>query len=93
MGIVRTVGVEEELLVVDETGVPVPKAPQALELAARRGEGEDAAEHDRVERGLADDDTPLGDRADQRQLLRAASPPAKIAQRYRELESHRLGRE
>jgi carboxylate-amine ligase len=48
---VRTVGVEEELLVVDETGRPVPLGPEALEVAARRGEGETAKQHDQ------DDDT------------------------------------
>lgn len=46
----RTVGVEEELLVVDPDGVPVPLGPKALEVASRRGEGEDVAEHDRAER-------------------------------------------
>jgi carboxylate-amine ligase len=51
---VRTVGVEEELLVVDAGGRPVALGPDALEVASRRGEGEDAAEHDRAERG--DDD-------------------------------------
>jgi glutamate---cysteine ligase / carboxylate-amine ligase len=45
------VGVEEELLVVDPTGRPVPLGPDALVTAARRGEGETAEEHDR-----ADDD-------------------------------------
>ncbi|WP_299950894.1 glutamate--cysteine ligase [uncultured Modestobacter sp.] len=45
----RTVGVEEELLVVDPDGVPVPLGPEALEVAARRGEGETVAEHDRAE--------------------------------------------
>jgi carboxylate-amine ligase len=44
---VRTVGVEEELLVVDPTGRPVPLGPEALEVAARRGEGETPEEHDR----------------------------------------------
>ena len=44
-------GVEEELLVVDPTGRPVPLGPDALVTAARRGEGETAEEHDR-----ADDD-------------------------------------
>jgi carboxylate-amine ligase len=44
---VRTVGVEEELLVVDALGRPVPLGPDALEIAARRGEGETAEEHDR----------------------------------------------
>jgi len=43
---VRTVGVEEELLVVDETGHPVPLGPDALEGAAQRGEGETAQQHD-----------------------------------------------
>jgi len=43
---VRTVGVEEELLVVDATGRPVPLGPEALEVASRRGEGENAEEHD-----------------------------------------------
>jgi carboxylate-amine ligase len=46
-GEVRTVGVEEELLVVDPTGRPVPLGPDALEVAARRGEGETAEQHDR----------------------------------------------
>ncbi|WP_089336603.1 carboxylate-amine ligase [Blastococcus mobilis] len=46
----RTVGVEEELLVVDDDGRPVPLAPDALEVASRRGEGENPAEHDRAER-------------------------------------------
>jgi glutamate---cysteine ligase / carboxylate-amine ligase len=41
------VGVEEELLVVAPTGRPVPLGPAALEVAARRGEGETVAEHDR----------------------------------------------
>lgn len=43
---VRTVGVEEELLVVDPSGSPVPLGPDALEVASRRGEGENAEEHD-----------------------------------------------
>ncbi|WP_347060656.1 glutamate--cysteine ligase [Blastococcus sp. HT6-30] len=47
----RTVGVEEELLVVDTEGVPVSRAPEALEIAASRGEGEDVRQHDRAERG------------------------------------------
>src|SRR3712207_7707167 len=47
---VRTVGVEEELLVVDPSGRPVPLGPAALEVAARRGEGETVDEHDRAER-------------------------------------------
>ncbi|MBM7804289.1 carboxylate-amine ligase [Geodermatophilus bullaregiensis] len=45
----RTVGVEEELLVVDPSGVPVPLGPEALEVASRRGEGETPAEHERAE--------------------------------------------
>jgi carboxylate-amine ligase len=47
---VRTVGVEEELLVVDPEGRPVPLGPEALEAAARRGTGETVAEHDRADR-------------------------------------------
>jgi carboxylate-amine ligase len=46
---VRTVGVEEELLVVDPTGRPVALGPDALTVASRRGEGEDPEEHDRAE--------------------------------------------
>jgi glutamate---cysteine ligase / carboxylate-amine ligase len=46
---VRTVGLEEELLVVDAGGSPVPLGPGALEVAARRGEGETVAEHDAVD--------------------------------------------
>ncbi len=34
MSSVRTVGVEEELLVVDAAGMPVPKGPEALEVAS-----------------------------------------------------------
>jgi glutamate---cysteine ligase / carboxylate-amine ligase len=49
-GRVRTVGVEEELLVVDPSGVPVALGPHALDVASRRGEGENAEEHDRTER-------------------------------------------
>jgi carboxylate-amine ligase len=52
---VRTVGVEEELLVVDRSGRPVPLGPEALEVAARRGEGENAEQHDLAERDTADD--------------------------------------
>lgn len=51
---VRTVGVEEELLVVDSSGVPVPEGPDALAVAAGRGEGEDVEQHDRAERGEPD---------------------------------------
>ncbi len=47
----RTLGVEEELLVVDPSGVPVPLGPQALEVAARWGEAETVGEHDRATRG------------------------------------------
>jgi glutamate---cysteine ligase / carboxylate-amine ligase len=53
----RTVGVEEELLVVDPAGRPVPLAPEALVIAARRGEGETVGEHDRAER----DSSAVGD--------------------------------
>jgi carboxylate-amine ligase len=49
----RTVGVEEELLVVDPAGTPVPLGPEALAVAARRGEGETVEEHARAEQ--ADD--------------------------------------
>ena len=42
-------GVEEELLVVDPEGRPVPLGPEALEVASRRGEGENAEEHDRAD--------------------------------------------
>src|SRR4051812_2004434 len=56
-GCVRTLGVEEELLVVDSDGRPVPLGPDALEVASRRGEGENPEEHDRAEReGSQDDD-------------------------------------
>jgi carboxylate-amine ligase len=53
---VRTVGVEEELLVVDATGRPVPLGPDALEVASRRGEGESPAEHERTERERSERD-------------------------------------
>jgi carboxylate-amine ligase len=43
---VRTLGVEEELLVVDAAGTPVALGPDALEVAARRGEGENVEQHD-----------------------------------------------
>ncbi|WP_222194919.1 carboxylate-amine ligase [Modestobacter italicus] len=56
----RTVGVEEELLVVDPAGVPVPLGPDALEVAARRGEGETVAEHDRAEQSGEEPDTDAG---------------------------------
>ena len=45
----RTVGVEEELLVVDPAGVPVPSGPDALAVASLRGEGHDVEEHRRAE--------------------------------------------
>ncbi|SEL68962.1 carboxylate-amine ligase [Blastococcus sp. DSM 46786] len=44
-------GVEEELLVVDADGIPVARAPEALDVAARRGEGEDVHQHDLEEQG------------------------------------------
>src|SRR3954453_19007025 len=47
---VRTVGVEEELLIVDPDGNPVPLGPAALEIAGRRGGGEDVEQHDRAGR-------------------------------------------
>jgi carboxylate-amine ligase len=50
MGGVRTVGVEEELLVVDASGRPVPLGPDALDVASLRGEGENPREHDRADR-------------------------------------------
>ncbi len=60
----RTLGVEEELLVVDPAGVPVPLGPEALEAAARWGEAETAAEHDRATRGddggAGEGDDPVG---------------------------------
>src|SRR3954447_24205579 len=49
-GRVRTVGVEEELLVVGPDGRPAPLGPEALEVAARRGQGETVEEHDNAER-------------------------------------------
>ena len=57
---VRTVGVEEELLVVDPAGTPVPLGPEALEVAARRGEGETVEEHDRAEQADEAPDTDPG---------------------------------
>ncbi|TFV66223.1 UNVERIFIED_ORG: YbdK family carboxylate-amine ligase [Bacillus sp. AZ43] len=50
----RTVGVEEELLVVDADGRPVPLGPDALEVASRRGEGESPEEHEHAEAGDAE---------------------------------------
>ncbi|MGY1733635.1 glutamate--cysteine ligase [Geodermatophilus sp. SYSU D01045] len=47
----RTVGVEEELLVVDPAGTPVPRGPEALAVAARRGEGETPEQHERDRSG------------------------------------------
>src|SRR5918993_763063 len=58
MDAVRTVGVEEELLVVDASGHPVPLGPAALEIASRRGEGETPEEHDRAERDERTADAP-----------------------------------
>jgi carboxylate-amine ligase len=46
----RTVGVEEELLVVDREGRPVPLGPAALRIAARRGHGETVEEHEATDR-------------------------------------------
>jgi len=43
---VRTVGVEEELLLVNASGRPVSAGPAVLARAARRGVGETVAEHD-----------------------------------------------
>ena len=54
----RTVGVEEELLVVDPSGIPVPSGPAVLAVAARRGEGETVAQHDAAERTPRQDDRP-----------------------------------
>src|SRR3954471_22355571 len=56
-GRVRTVGVEEELLVVDPSGRPVPLGPDALEIAARRGEGETPEEHDRADDDADDEES------------------------------------
>ena len=53
----RTVGVEEELLVVDPAGTPVPRGPQALQVAADRGHGETVEEHDRAQRTGEGQDT------------------------------------
>jgi carboxylate-amine ligase len=56
------VGVEEELLVVDPSGRPVPLGPDALKVAALRGEGADAQQHDRAERDdTAHDDAGAAD--------------------------------
>src|SRR3954470_10389128 len=57
MGSVRTIGVEEELLVVDPSGRPVPLGPDALEIAARRGEGETPEEHDRADDDADDEES------------------------------------
>ena len=71
----RTVGVEEELLVVNDAGLPVPWSPQALEIAARRGEGETVGEHDRAEQaddhGAAgtDDESEEGERRSAAHLM------------------------
>src|SRR5215218_6847480 len=58
-GHVRTVGVEEELLVVDSEGRPVPLGPHALDIASRRGEGESPEEHDRAAQGATDESAHL----------------------------------
>ncbi len=55
----RTVGVEEELMVVSADGVPVPLGPRALEVAARRGAGETVTQHDRAEQSDADAGDPV----------------------------------
>jgi glutamate---cysteine ligase / carboxylate-amine ligase len=60
---VRTVGVEEELLVVDRAGCPVGLGPDALDVAARRGEGEDVRTHDHAETGPGNDGDDGGDGA------------------------------
>jgi carboxylate-amine ligase len=46
----RTVGVEEELLVVDPAGRPAPLGPEALRAAAAHGEGETVEQHDAADR-------------------------------------------
>ena len=50
-------GVEEELLVVDHQGRSVPLGPEALEVAAQRGEGETAEEHDRADAPDGDEES------------------------------------
>jgi carboxylate-amine ligase len=50
----RTLGVEEELLVVSPDGRPVPLGPEALRVAAERGQGETVEQHDAAERGEED---------------------------------------
>src|SRR3954469_23391091 len=51
MGGVRTVGVGGDMLVVAASARPVPLGPDALDVASRRGEGENPREHDRADRG------------------------------------------
>src|SRR5690349_1190228 len=46
----RTLGVEEELLVVSLDGRPVPLGPEALRVAAGRGQGETVEQHDAADR-------------------------------------------
>lgn len=46
----RTLGVEEELLVVGLDGRPVPLGPEALRVAAGRGQGETVEQHDAADR-------------------------------------------
>src|SRR3954469_23601622 len=50
MGGVRTVGVGGDMLVVAASARPVPLGPDALDVASRRGEGENPREHDRADR-------------------------------------------
>lgn len=54
----RTVGVEEELLVVSPDGRPVPLGPEALRVAARRGQGETVEQHDAADRAEARGEEP-----------------------------------
>jgi glutamate---cysteine ligase / carboxylate-amine ligase len=46
----RTLGVEEELLVVGPDGRPRPLGPEALGVASRRGQGETVEQHDAAAR-------------------------------------------
>jgi glutamate---cysteine ligase / carboxylate-amine ligase len=46
----RTLGVEEELLVVGQDGSPVPLGAEALGVASRRGQGETVEQHDAAAR-------------------------------------------
>jgi glutamate---cysteine ligase / carboxylate-amine ligase len=49
--------------VVDSTGAPVALGPEALEVAARRGEGESVEQHDHAEREDDDSEAPSTDGA------------------------------